>query len=815
MSQKRKQTTDDSAAAIPSNRTTTRLRRAPKARIQNFVLVWLDATIDEVHNQDSINTISKLREIVNIVNTFINADECVNFITDVKEEEIFMIFSDAFGQTIVPLIHEIRQISLIYIFCDQKTCDEQWTKQWPKVKGVFTDIKPIYEALKQAIQMYEQNTISMSFVPPTTGTTNQNLNELDKSFMYTHILKEILLTIDFERQHINEFISYCREQFIGDMNKPAFIDKLEQEYEKHVPIWWYTFGCSFYSMLNRALRMMEVELIIDMGFFVRDLHKQITQLHSQQYAGHTHSDTFTVYRGLGLSHTDFEQLIRIKGGLLSFNNFLSTSMNRQISLTFALSNSEANDLVGILFVIQIDPSISSTPFANIRDVSYYEGEEEILFSMHSIFRIGQTKQIDGNDRLWQVDLTLTSDNDPQLHALTEYIREETFPEEKGWYRLGNLLIKLDQFDKAQQVYEVMLDQTADDHEKANIYHMLGVVKDNQETYAEAIILYQKSNEILQKILSPTHADMASSYNNIGMVYYKMGEYSEALSFFQQALKIYQKTLPADHSHLASSYNNIGSVYDDIGEYSKALSYYRKGLEISEKILPSNHPDLATSYDNIGLMYGEMGEYSKALSAGETALEIRQKTLPSNHPALAASHNNIGMVYYKMSEYSKALSFFQQALEIYQKTLTPNHRHLASSYSNIGSVYDEIGEYSKALSYYEKDLEILKKTLRSNHPDLATSYNNIGLIYGKVGEYSKAFSSHEKALEIRQKTLPSNHPSLAQSYGHIGMVSSKMGEHSKAVLYCAQALKIVEHSLHPDHPTIRLYKDNLEYVKKEM
>ena len=56
-------------------------------------------------------------------------------------------------------------------------------------------------------------------------------------------------------------------------------------------------------------------------------------------------------------------------------------------------------MVGVLFQITIDSSISSTPFANVRGVSYFQDEEEILFSMHSIFRIGQIKQINGNDRL--------------------------------------------------------------------------------------------------------------------------------------------------------------------------------------------------------------------------------------------------------------------------------------------------------------------------------------------------------------------------------------------------------------------------------
>jgi tetratricopeptide (TPR) repeat protein len=76
------------------------------------------------------------------------------------------------------------------------------------------------------------------------------------------------------------------------------------------------------------------------------------------------------------------------------------------------------------------------------------------------------------------------------------MREETFPQLKGWRRLGELLIKLGQFNKAQQVCEVLLGQTSSDKgEEASIYHMLGMVKDNQGEYAEAIIFYEKSIKI--------------------------------------------------------------------------------------------------------------------------------------------------------------------------------------------------------------------------------------------------------------------------------------------------------------------------------
>ena len=181
---------------------------------------------------------------------------------------------------------------------------------------------------------------------------------------------------------------------------------------------------------------------------------------------------------------------------MSFNSFLSTSKTRNVSLGFASDIISNPDMVGVLFVMTIDPSLSSTPFASIAGVSYFQDiEDEVLFSMHTIFRIREIKSLGEKNRLWQVELTLTSDNDKDLRLLTERIREETHPDSTGWYRLGSLLLKMGQPDKAQQVYEVMLPQASDEGGKAAIYGQLGSVKDDQGQYDEAIIFYEQSLEI--------------------------------------------------------------------------------------------------------------------------------------------------------------------------------------------------------------------------------------------------------------------------------------------------------------------------------
>ena len=92
--------------------------------------------------------------------------------------------------------------------------------------------------------------------------------------------------------------------------------------------------------------------------------------------------------------------MKTSGGLLSFNSFLSTSLEQAVFTAFVQSNQYNPSLVDVLFKITVDHSTPSTPYSNVTSVSYYDSEGEILVSMRSVFRIRQVKQINGNNRLW-------------------------------------------------------------------------------------------------------------------------------------------------------------------------------------------------------------------------------------------------------------------------------------------------------------------------------------------------------------------------------------------------------------------------------
>ena len=703
------------------------LAQANVQLVQNVLLIWLDSHINE-NSSECQNTIAHLRGAVNALNSFTDDGECIQFLEDMATEKICMIISGALGQQIMPRVHDLSQIDSIFIFCGNKTYHEGWTKNWPKIKGVYTEIKPICDALKEAAQQCEQNAVSISIMGADDTLPKKNLNQLDPCFMYTQIMKEILLTIDFEQQHIAEFIQHCRQALGGNPKQLKLVDQLAEKYRKETPIWWYTLESFLYPMLNRALRTMDADLMVKLGFFISDLHRQIEELHREEFGSAGSNQKFTVYRGQGMEKAEFEKMLASKGGLISFNCFLSTSRADQISLRFAERALNNPQLVGVLFVMTIDPALPDTSFASIAKVGALgDKEDEVLFSMNTVFRIGEIKQLGDNPRLFRVELRMTSEKDDDLRLLMDRIREETFPESGGWYRLALVLAKVGKSAKAQQVYEVLLQQTTEERARGRIYNQLGLMAHELGQYNEAIGYYEKSIRIEEKQNPCNHLGLAKSYNNIGNVYNSMGDHPKALSSYEKALAIQQQSLPPTHPDLATSYNNIGSVYDSMGDYPKALLYYEKALAIRQQSLPPTHPSLASSYNNIGSVYNSMGDYPKALSSHEKALAIQQQSLPPTHPDLASSYNNIGIVYNSMGDYPKALSSYEKALAIRQQSLPPTHSDLATSYNNMGLVHENMKNYSKAHSCYERAVDIAQRSLPSDHPHLQIYRNNLARI----------------------------------------------------------------------------------------
>ena len=88
-------------------------------------------------------------------------------------------------------------------------------------------------------------------------------------------------------------------------------------------------------LIYRALRTLEVDIIIDMGFFLFEI---FTKISSSYIEKNILVINLFLHCGQGLTHTDFARLRQTQGGVMAFNNFLSASKTRSIPLIVAESN---------------------------------------------------------------------------------------------------------------------------------------------------------------------------------------------------------------------------------------------------------------------------------------------------------------------------------------------------------------------------------------------------------------------------------------------------------------------------------------------
>ncbi|CAM2727197.1 unnamed protein product [Rotaria socialis] len=111
----------------------------------------------------------------------------------------------------------------------------------------------------------------------------------------------------------------------------------------------------------------------------------------------------------GLDSTRFRSMI------LSCNSFLSANKEQHAAMQFVqYAMEKSTGVMCVIFNITIDPSKISTsnnPFAIINSNTSISTENEILFTMHTIFRVSEIKQMVNNSRLWEVELPISGEQD--------------------------------------------------------------------------------------------------------------------------------------------------------------------------------------------------------------------------------------------------------------------------------------------------------------------------------------------------------------------------------------------------------------------
>ncbi|CAF1289719.1 unnamed protein product [Rotaria sordida] len=638
-------------------------------------------------------------------------------------------------------------------------------------------------------------------------------NSLNSEFMlYQLILKRILSEKNKQGTATNGLYDFFKPEDEGDTRTMTEFDKT---YKPSQAVFWYTRESCVYRMLNKALRTQNINHLLGFSTFICDLNKQLAQ-EQIPFMKKFKTPTIQVYRGQLISIDEVNRMKSGIGQLIAMNSFLSTSTNQKKAIEFATSRPPPIDtLTSILLEMNVPIGPSTRPFADIKHLSAFPSEEEILFMFGAVFRIDNLYE-DKEKSIWRAKLTLCNSDDADYKAFMETLAKDLKGKD-DLVSIGNYLLQMGKFDEAESHYQILIENNLleNDYDLATCYHGLAQTNTKKGDYDLALDSIGTALKYLSKPLNEKHYSLiAQCYNEYGSVYCKKGDYLLAFKYYEKALltkynnvattyagiaeihqlmenyslaleyqyKRLEQQWDAPPSMIANTYIDIGKIYSLMKQQEQASSMFNQAVKIQLRTLHPGHPDLGYTYSAVGLMYSEIGNEQKALEYIQKAYQLQVKSLPANHPDFCESYTHFGNLYLKKGDLDKALIYFKKLLDSQIKTLSEKHPSVADTYTLIGKVFYGKSDYKQALFYYKKSLECQLERKRFGDSSLSTMYKTIADIHLKNRDLDDALEYYHKLLDndLERKVLEDQ--SFAETYKLIGDIYCEKGDFRQALFY---------------------------------
>jgi hypothetical protein len=278
-----------------------------------------------------------------------------------------------------------------------------------KIRGIYLNInnlcdqllKDYSRALKMAISIFNKD---------EHEKTLRNLKKDNARFIWFQLLVDILIKIPHNNQTIEEMFHECKNFQKGDKSTAKAIEELRQNYKSPDALCHYTADTFLFKRFNRALRTENIDFLFVFRLFLADMYNQLRQLYIEQFVNDTIkiNNPLELYRGQQMTVNEFNIIKENVGHLVSINSFFSTTKNYPIASVFAGYGVEAQEsnIISVVFQINVEDTGHSLkrPFASLQKISKVEAEDEVLFSVGTIFRVEDVITIPGTTKDWHVTL---------------------------------------------------------------------------------------------------------------------------------------------------------------------------------------------------------------------------------------------------------------------------------------------------------------------------------------------------------------------------------------------------------------------------
>ncbi|CAF1236295.1 unnamed protein product, partial [Rotaria sordida] len=645
--------------------------------LETFTLLWLDAEVNT--KEENKHAQKRLRSIINHLIIHHDQKECQQYIMSCSaQDRLILIVSGRLSKELIPQIHNLRQVSAVYIYCWDKKAYKQWAKQFTKIKGVIVKVDDLIDQIKvdQKDRGKQEEPLSMN-IYNVRGNADKSTTELNGHFIHSLLLIDVLIRMKSNDTDKKKLIQVCKDEYTDNDHQLEIVSEFERHYQSKKAIWWYTRDAFLYSMLNKALRVQNTELLLLFRFVIRDIYERLKK--------HQCQDLVRVYRYQPMSTDELNALRQSIGQFISINSFFSTSADRDVALRFLKHSAISNDLHPILFIIDADPRVvKSKPFADISSHSYFPLECEILFMVGCIFRLIDIYR-DDNEQIWIIKMQLAEDNDHDLKKLFNQLKADYGggENETNLQSFGDVLQLMGKYDSAEKIYsDLHKTSPSDDTSFCHLCFSFGMLYKERKDYDRSLQWFQRALDRKTRTNPTDFVYIGGLYCCIGNIYMEKNGYNEAIKYYNTAMDYYKCANATNHPYMASLYHGNARICCAQKQYTEALNYYQRSLVIQQEHLPSNHPDMAINLIGIGDVYRNVGKYQLAMDNYKTSLDIRMKSLPPQHQDIASNVRSIGLLYETMNNLKEALEYYKKAASIYRQSLSSENSNVVEIQKDI-------------------------------------------------------------------------------------------------------------------------------------
>ena len=257
--------------------------------VQKVFTIWVHFTCANPVLEEKLSPYAQIISFSNVGTISVEKKKSEN-------EIVFVINSN--NEPILHQLDQLEEVHSIFIYSSNNASQlvELSQERFRKVKGLFVDISLLSRRILLQIKRVQEDFIPMTILPSGSLFLEQtDLDYLDPSFMYIKLFKDIFMDVTYTKESRAAFIDYYRTTFTQNEATKKMLDVIENCDDRKTLIRQYTSASSLFGLLNQAIRHMDVEVLLLMGFFIHDLCWELEELYWNSEI--SDREKIIVYRG--------------------------------------------------------------------------------------------------------------------------------------------------------------------------------------------------------------------------------------------------------------------------------------------------------------------------------------------------------------------------------------------------------------------------------------------------------------------------------------------------------------------------------------